>query len=146
MVKLQYNIQIDAPRKKVWQVMLGKDTYPKWASVFEPGSDYEGSWEKGTEMRFFAAGTPGWMRSTIAENRPFEFVSLQHQGFVEDGKVEPPSEIDQVWQSAYENYTFRDKDGGTEVQVDMNMPDKDVDMIDKLWPKALEALKDLCEE
>ncbi len=38
MEKLHFSIVVDAPKQKVWEVLLGKDTYPLWTDVFMPGS------------------------------------------------------------------------------------------------------------
>jgi hypothetical protein len=38
-------------------------------------------------------------------------------------------------------------DGTTELSIELtNIPDDYADMFNELWPKALEVLKDLCEE
>ena len=38
MEKLKFSININAPREKVWDVLLGEKTYPQWTSVFSPDS------------------------------------------------------------------------------------------------------------
>ena len=37
MEKLYFSIVIKAPKEKVWEVMLGKDTYSDWTEIFSPG-------------------------------------------------------------------------------------------------------------
>ncbi|NJK87889.1 MAG: hypothetical protein HC906_19915 [Bacteroidales bacterium] len=49
---LHYEIEIDAPADKVYNIMLGKDSYSEWTSIFNPSSSFEGSWEKGSKMLF----------------------------------------------------------------------------------------------
>lgn len=49
--------------------------------------------------------------------------------------------------SGLENYTLHDKDGGTEVSIDLlNLPDEYAGMFNDSWPKALEKLKELAEK
>jgi ligand-binding SRPBCC domain-containing protein len=44
MEKLNYSITIDAPKEKVWNTMLEKNTYTDWTSAFAEGSTYKGDW------------------------------------------------------------------------------------------------------
>lgn len=49
MKKTTFNINIDAPADRVYDVMLGisnKETYEQWTAPFNPTSTYEGSWDK----------------------------------------------------------------------------------------------------
>jgi hypothetical protein len=42
MKKLEYKINIEAPKEVVYEKMLGKATYKQWTSLFNPTSDFEG--------------------------------------------------------------------------------------------------------
>lgn len=56
MKTLHFTIQINAPRDKVYNTMLGlenKTAYESWVSVFNPTSTYEGNWDKGSKIRFY---------------------------------------------------------------------------------------------
>lgn len=154
MKKLNFSIWIQAPKEKVWNTMLGQETYTEWTKVFNPGAEsyYEGGWNEGDEIRFLgpdANGTVSGMISQIKESRPYDFVSIQHLGEINKGE-------EKMWYGegtsnteAYENYTFVEKDGGTEVIVDLDTDDSfpyDMEeMFKGLWPKALESLKTLTE-
>ena len=83
----------------------------------------------------------GGMAAIVKENRPQEFISLEYHAEIRDG-VEVPMEG-----NGYENYTLEDKDGGTEVLVNLlNLPDEYADMFNDAWPKALEKLKEIAEK
>jgi hypothetical protein len=81
MKKLQFNVKINAPVSKVYDVMLGisnKTTYEQWTALFNPTSSYEGSWSKGSKILFIGTdekGEKGGMVSEIADNIPNRFVS-----------------------------------------------------------------------
>ena len=46
----------------------------------------------------------------------------------------------------FENYTFAEKDGGTEVNIDMDIVNEEYkEMFEGMWPKALLKLKELAE-
>jgi len=47
---------------------------------------------------------------------------------------------------AFENYTFKEKNGTTEVLVEIDSPNEHQEMSEKIWPKALQKLKYLAEK
>jgi uncharacterized protein YndB with AHSA1/START domain len=149
MLRQRYAITIHAPKEKVWKTMLDDATFRDWASAFHPGTYFEGSWEKGCEIRFLGpdpeTGKVAGMFSRIHENRPYEFVSIEHLGFIDDGKVDTTSELVKQWAPAYENYTFQDNPGGTEVVVDIDVFEDYLQFYEEAWPKALQNLKALAE-
>jgi uncharacterized protein YndB with AHSA1/START domain len=146
MEKIRNSILIAAPKEKVWSTMLDDATYKEWTSEFNPtaNSYYEGSWTTGNDMRFLGLekdGTVSGMISRIKEVRPYEFVSIQHLGEISHGtETRYPSENQML-----ENYTFSEKNGATEVLVEMDTIEKYKDMFSEMWPKALEKLKQIAE-
>lgn len=150
MQKQRYTVMINAPREKVWKTMLEDATYREWTNAFNPGSFFEGSWEKGSEIRFLgpdpSTGKTGGMYSRIHDIRPNEFVSIEHLGFIQDGKIDTTSDMVKKWAPSFENYTFNEKDGVTEVLVEMDVAEEMVDDFQDLWPKALQDLKALAEK
>jgi uncharacterized protein YndB with AHSA1/START domain len=150
MQKLHFSIKINAPAEKVWNTMLGEETYKDWTSVFNAGgSTVKGNWEKGSEMLFIGpdpeTGEEGGMVSRIAENIPNEFISIEHLGIWKNGVEDTTSEEAKKWAPSFENYTFKEENGVTEVQVDIDMLEEYVDMFKEMWPKSLERLKELAE-
>lgn len=85
------------------------------------------------------------MVSRIAEIRPYEFVSIQHLGIIADGVEDTTSEIAKKWAPAFENYTLRDTDGGTEVVIDMDVEDDYADMFRDMWTDGLARIKQIAE-
>ncbi|HSP88574.1 MAG TPA: SRPBCC domain-containing protein [Ignavibacteriaceae bacterium] len=148
MEKLHFEITINAPKEKVWNTMLGKNTYPEWTDVFGPGSNYVGDWNKGSKILFTAPGENGEMGmvSRIKENRPYEFISIEHMGMIQNGVEDTTSEAVKAWAGAHENYTFKEKNGKTEVIVDIDTAEEYSDMFNDMWPKALQKLKELSEK
>jgi hypothetical protein len=145
MKTLHYAATIDAPRKQVWDVMLGPETFKAWTTPFAEGSYFEGSWDEGRKIRFLIPDGSG-MTSMIAQNRPYEFLSIKHLGIIKDGIDDTESDVARRWAPAYENYTFANADTATELKIDVDAaPDFEAFMEDA-WPKALAKLKTLCEE
>lgn len=150
MEKLTFTTIINAPKEKVWHTMLDDVTYRQWTKAFNEGSRYEGVWETGSEMKFIGCDEngkeSGGMYSRIAEARPYEFVSIEHLGMIsETGEIDTTSEAVKKWTPAFENYTFNDVDGGTEVLVEIDISDEWKDMFNDMWPKALVKLKEIAE-
>ena len=149
MEKMHHSIHIDAPKEKVWHTMLDDAPYREWTSVFNPTSRFEGDWSEGSKILFLGTdengNNEGGMVSRIAENREYEFISIEHLGVIENGVEDTTSEKAQKWAPAYENYTLVEKGGGTEVLVDMDIEEEHKKMFEDMWPKALQKLKEIAE-
>lgn len=128
--------------------MLDDDTYRKWTEAFGPGSHYKGNWNKGSKILFLAPGEKGEMGmvSRIKEIRKYEYVSIEHIGVVNEGKEYTTSDEAGKWKGALENYTFKKKNGSTEVAVETGTVEEYKQMFSETWPKALQKLKELAEK
>lgn len=151
MEKLTFTTIINAPREKVWHTMLDDATYRQWTKPFNEGSRYLGKWETGAEMRFIGVDDSGkesgGMYSKIKEARQYEFVFIEHFGMItETGEIDTTSEEVKKWTPAFESYTLNDKNGGTELLVELTVPAEWKDMFSDMWPKALAKLKEITEE
>lgn len=149
MQKLNFKIDINAPKEKVWNTMLEDKTYREWTVAFSPGSHYVGSWDKGSKILFLGPneqGVMGGMVSRIKENRLYEYISIEHLGVVNDGKEDTTSDAVKQWAGSLENYTFKDKNGKTELLVDLDINEEYKEMFEGMWPKALQKLKELAEK
>lgn len=142
--RLQWSVEIAAPASKVYQMLVGPESYTKWTSAFGDGLYFEGAWLKGHRIRFLTPQGHG-VTSEIAEIRPNEFISIRHLGYIADNGVEDTSsEAVRAWAPAYENYTFTDTPQGTKLTVDQDITE-DFESMPEAWPRALERLKALCE-
>lgn len=142
--RLQWSVDIAAPTSKVYQTLIGTETYTQWTSAFGDGLYFRGSWQKGQTIRFMTPGDDGVV-SEIAENRPNEFLSLRHVGYIVNGVEDTSSNAIRAWAPAYENYTFTATPQGTKLTVDQDMTEAFESMPGD-WPEALEKLKALCED
>jgi hypothetical protein len=144
MKKLHFRVAINATRERVWDTMIGPETFRKWTRAFAEGSYYEGSWDKGSKIKFLTPQGEG-MSSEIADNRKHEFISIRHLGIIKNGKEDFTSPEVMAWAPSYENYTFTGRKGVTYVDVDMDIAPDYEKMFQDMWPKALDSLKKLCE-
>ena len=147
MQSLQYSITIDAPREKVWDTMLGRDTYEKWTATAWPGSTFEGDWSEGSQMRFVGVdGDGGGTLAQIMRVDPYAHIDAEHIAVIaEDGSEDRKSDVAKTWVGTKERYSFNARNGSTEVVVDIETYPEWADMFNDGWPGALQALKTLCE-
>lgn len=145
---IHFEVLIIAPPEKVYSTMLNKKYYNEWTSVFNPTSNFEGSWEKGSKIRFLGVdrdGKTGGMSSRIEENIPNKFVSIHHLGIISNGEeIMDGPEVDE-WAGAHENYTFENQHGNTLLKVDLDSNQMLKQYFSDTYPKALERLKSICE-
>ncbi|HEY0979900.1 MAG TPA: SRPBCC domain-containing protein [Candidatus Paceibacterota bacterium] len=149
MEKLHMSVTINAPREKVWDTMLSVDTYPQWTTAFHPGSYYKGTLAQGEKFLFLGPDEEGGemgMVSRVAEIRPHEFISFEHLGIVKNGVEDTESEEAKKWAPAFENYTFNEVEGGTEVVIDQDIESGYKAEFEKMWQEALVLLKELAEK
>lgn len=151
LMTLEFSIEINATVDVVFNKMLGLEnimTYELWTSEFNPTSTYEGTWEKGSEIKFIgteSTGKKGGMVSRIAENIPNKLISIQHIGILDGDKIITDGPEVETWKGAFENYLFEDKNGSTLLTVNTETSEEYKDYFSQTWPKALLKLKSLCE-
>lgn len=145
MERLEYNIEIAAPAKQVWETMLQKETYEQWVAKSWPDSTYKGEWKKGSEIRFTGDGESGTL-AVLEEVKPYEYVLAKHIALInDDGSIDKTSEQAKNWYGITEEYRFTEKNGKTTVHVTILTPPEWKAMFDDGWPIALEELKKLAE-
>ncbi len=141
----QYTVSIMAPVETVWNVMLEPETYKVWAAEFAQDTYYEGSWDKGSKIRFVIPSGDG-MLSEIVENNLHEFISIKHIGMIINGFEDTESPEVKKWTPSYENYSFSISEKETKIIVDIDVPDEYENFFEEMWPKALTKLKQICEK
>ncbi len=145
---LHFEITITAKAEKVYKTMLDKKGFIEWTSVFNPDSRYDGSWRKGSLIRFIGTnseGKRGGMISRIRENIPDRYVSIEHLGIIRDDKEITSGPDVENLAGARENYTFSSMYDKTLLSVDVDSNEDFRRFFMDRWPKALEKLKKICE-
>lgn len=145
MRKLTFSTAINAPKERVWSVMLDDATYRQWTSAFHEGSYAVTDWKAGSKALFLAPEGDG-MVSRIAAHRPNEFLSIEHLGFVKNGVEDTESDTVKAWAGAHENYTVKEVDGTSTLTVDIDVADDYIKYFEDTFPKAFSKLKDIAEE
>lgn len=144
----EFTITIDAPREKVWETLWTDATYRQWTMPFDEGSRAEtDNWKKGSKVLFLGRDNSG-MVSTVADNRPNEYMAFQHNGIVHKGVEDLDSEEAKKWGTATEDYTLRTIGNHTELIIHLrgDIPENFVDYFMKTWPQALQKVKEIAEK
>jgi hypothetical protein len=151
MIRKVYQVGINAPKEKCYDFMLGltdKSTYEQWTAIFNPTSTYDGSWQKGSKIKFVGVGKNGkrsGMVSRIANHIPNEYVSIEHYGIFEDEVeiIEGPQV--ESWAGGQENYSYQTAGDGTKITVEVDVTEDHASWFDENYPLALAKLKDVIE-
>ena len=145
MERIYFKIEINAPKEKIWDILLGKTTYPKWAAVFAEGSSALTDWQVGSKV-FFVNAEGNGMASKIADHIPNEYLSILHLGIYSKGVEDYDSEEVKKWGNAYENYKLSTKDGKSLLSVEMDTNEEYKAYFEEKWPLALTKVKELAED
>ena len=73
-------------------------------------------------------------------------MSLEHIGIYANGVEDTTSQEAREWSPAFENYTFTEENGVTEVQVDQDMKEEYAEEFSAMWNDGLQRLKKLAEQ
>lgn len=147
--KLHFIITVEAPARLIWKTITDPHLYKRWTKEFTATSYYEGGWKKGDKIRFLATNKEGkkeGMVSEIAESIFPSFISVRHLGYIVDGQDDTTSEAVLSWAPAYENYSLKViAENLTQVEIESDVEDSYVKMMNEMWPRALQALKETAE-
>lgn len=149
MKRLEFNISIDADLDRVFDTMIGKDSFKIWTSVFDPSSDFEGSWEKNDKVYFTCFNNEGKKAGIIGrveENNPSSFISVKYIGVLYDGQEVYDGPKTLGWTGVYENYRFSKENNLVKVTVEIDSNDEMEQFYRKNYSLALQKLKEICEK
>lgn len=143
MESLEFSIEIEAPRERVWEVLWDDETFRDWTSAFadDPaGSRLQSDWEEGGRFEYFEgdAGSYGVIETLV----PAEHVVFRHLGIIEGG-VDRPSEDGGEF---VEEYRLEPAGDLTTLRTSHHAPPPEVrDTFEATIPRALQRVKQLAE-
>lgn len=144
MIRLTFNIDIKAPKEKVWYSLWDDENYESWVSAFCEGSYAISDWNQGSKIYFLDQNGSG-MNSEIALNKPFETMLFRHLGELKEYVEQPETETTKAWSGAEERYDLKESNGITTVTVAIDLVEKYLDYFKETFPIALEKLKAIAE-
>lgn len=137
-------IDVDAPRERVWDVLLDDTTYRQWTAEFMAGSYADTDWREGSTVRFLDPSGSGMLGRVVASRRP-ELVDIEYQGLVADGQDDTTSDGAREYRGARETYRLTETGGGTHLAIAADMAEQHYDDMAAAWDRALAVVKALAE-
>lgn len=142
MEKMQFSIEINATKERVWDTLWEDETFRQWASIIDPGTYMVGDLDEGNEIQFISAENGYGVTSLVEKLKPGEFLLLRHQS---DTQSSGEQERKKEWTGGEESYRLTEKDGVTTLTVAFDVPPELEEYFKVNYPKALERVKVLAE-
>lgn len=141
MKAMQFEVEINASRERVWSVLWQDETLREWAGLVDPGTYMVGELREGSTVQFISAEGYG-VTSLVSKLIPNEYVLFEHQA---DTKDKGSDVRDDQWTGGKESYKVTDKGGITTLVMSFDVPDELEQVMRDSYPKALERIKTLSE-
>lgn len=140
---LQFSIEINAPKQKVWNTLWQDETFRDWASIIDPGTYMAGELTEGSEMQFISAENGYGVTSLVEKVVEGEYLLLKHQA---DTQEVGTKEREKEWTGGSESYTLVENDGLTTLTAEFDVPPELKGYFNDAYPKALARVKELADE
>lgn len=140
---MQFSIEIKTPKEKVWNTLWEDATFRDWASIIDEGTYMKGELKEGNEVQFISSASGYGVTSLVEKLVPNNFVLFRHSV---DTKESGEQERENEWTGGAESYSLTEKDGGTTLTVELDVPPGQEETFKIRQPKALERIKVLAEK
>lgn len=145
MKEMQFSIEINATKERVWDTLWQDETFRDWASIIDPqtymlGDLKEG--KEGSEIQFISSASGYGVTSLVVKLVAGEFLLLRHRA---DTQEEGKREREEQWTGGEESYSLAEKDGTTTLTVAFDVPPELEEEFKVNYPKALERVRVLAE-
>ena len=142
MKEMQFEIEIHAPREKIWATLWQDRTFREWADLIDAGTYMVGDLEEGSTVQFISVEGYG-VTSLVSALIPDAYVSFKHQADTQD---EDSNSRDDQWTGGRESYTLMDDDSATTLTMSFDVPVELEKAMRESYPKALQKVKELSEK
>lgn len=145
METLSYEIEINAPKTKIWDILWSPETYSEWTKFFSPDSQMKSDWKIGGKTYFVDSSGNGMVATIGTLDEPNE-VTFNHLGMIQDGIEDTESKEVKEWSGAPERYFLIELDNGiTKLQAEVQVSAEWKSTIDKGFSEGLKIVKELAE-
>lgn len=142
MKQMQFTIEINATKEKVWDTLWQDKTFREWASIIDPGTYMVGELKEGNEVQYISAENGYGVTSLVEKLVVGEFLLLKHQADTQDTGER---EREKQWTGGEETYKLSEKEGVTTLTVAFDVPEQMEEYFNEAYPKALERVKVMAE-
>lgn len=141
MRRMQFLVEINAPKEKVWSTLWQDKTFREWAGIIDPGTHMVGDLKENYEVQFISANGYG-VTSLVQKLTPDEFLQLRH---LSDTQDEGKKERAQEWTGGTESYSLSEQNDTTTLTAAFGVPEDMEEYFKVNYPKALQRVKMLAE-
>lgn len=142
MEEMQFTIEINASKEKVWDTLWQDDTFREWASIIDPETYMVGELIQGNEVQFISGSSGYGVTSLVEQVIENEFLLFRHSADTQD---EGKQDREKEWTGGEESYALSEIDGITTLNVKFGVPPELEDYFKINYPIALERVKLLAE-
>lgn len=142
MNELEFTVEINASKQKVWNTLWQDETFRQWAGLVDPGTYMKGELRQGNEVEFISAENGYGVTSLVAEVVPTEHLLLKHQADTQDSGEQ---EREKEWTGGEESYRLKQASNVTTLTVTFGVPAAQEEYFKENYPKALMRVKELAE-
>lgn len=139
---MQFSVEINAGKQRVWDTLWQDETFRQWASVIDPQTYMVGELKVGNELQFTSAASGYGVVSLVEKLVPAEFLVLRHRADTQGGGGK---EREKQWTGGQETYTLTEKNGTTTLTIALDVPAELAQQFKVSYPKAMEQVKVLAE-
>ena len=143
MKKMEFSVEINASKEKVWTTLWTDETFREWANLIDEGTYMKGVLEEGNEVEFISSVNGYGVTSLVEKLDPNNFVLFRHSI---DTKENGSQEREKDWSGTTEAYRLAEKDGVTTLTYKADIPREQEETFTIRIPKALERIKKLAEK
>jgi uncharacterized protein YndB with AHSA1/START domain len=144
MKTIKKELDVNAPKEKVWDVLLQDENTRIWYAEFSAGTYVQTDWKEGSKA-IFTDGSGNGMIARIVENKWAEILDLEFTGELKDGKEEYDSDAAKAMQGGHETYRLSGENGATHLNIAVDMGVEYFEMMSAAWDRALQKIKSLAE-
>lgn len=142
MKEIQFSIEINASKERVWATLWEDVTFRDWANIIDEGTYMKGELKEGNEIQFISSVNGYGVTSLIEKLNLNEFVLFRHSA---DTKNSGQQEREKEWTGGTESYSLTEKNGVTTLIIKTDAPQDLEETFNTRVPKAVERIKTLAE-
>lgn len=142
MKEMQFTVEINASRQRVWDTLWQDKTLRDWAGMIDPGTYMRGELKVGGTVEFISAENGYGVTSLVEELVAGERLVLRHSADTQDVGTQ---EREKEWTGGKESYMLTESGGMTMLLVAFDVPPTQEDYFTATYPKVMARIKQLAE-
>jgi len=79
MKEIQFQVEIKAPKERVWNTLWQDETLREWAGIIDPGTYMVGDLKEGNEVQFISAENGYGVTTLVEKLTANEFLLMSRQ-------------------------------------------------------------------